>query len=147
MFRAITLLLAQAEAANWIAAPRDGAVEGTIVNAVQWLRLMVETTGACIIGLGVLAAAYQFVRAIIPPQVESYNGIRLTLARYLVLALEFQVAADILSTAVAPSWDQIGKLGAIAVIRTGLNYFRTIEMREERGAPAPELARPGEPPA
>jgi uncharacterized membrane protein len=65
---------------------------------------------------------------------ESYNSIRLTLARYLALALEFQLGADILSTAIAPSWDQIGKLGAIAVIRTLLNYFLTREMREERGA-------------
>ena len=128
----MTLLLAQTEAAHWIAAPRDGVVESTIVNAVQWLRLFVETTGAGIIGLGVLVAAFQFVKALIPPQVESYNGIRLTLARYLVLALEFQVAADILSTAIAPSWDQIGKLGAIAAIRTLLNYFLMREMREER---------------
>lgn len=126
--------LAQASAANWLAAPHEGAVEGTIINAVQWLRLIVETTGALIIALGVLVAAYQFVRALVPPQIESYNGIRLTLARYLALALEFQLGADILSTAVAPSWDQLGKLGAIAVIRTGLNYFLTREMREERAS-------------
>jgi uncharacterized membrane protein len=116
-----------------ISTPRESLAESTIINAVQWLRLIVETTGAIIIGMGVVAAAYQFVRALIPPQLESYNSIRLTLARYLALALEFQLGADILSTAVAPSWDQIGKLGAIAVIRTGLNYFLTREMREERG--------------
>jgi uncharacterized membrane protein len=109
-----------------------GGVEATVAEAVHWLRLIVETTGACIIGLGVVSAAYQFVRALVPPQVESYNSIRLTLARYLALALEFQLGADILSTAVAPSWDQIGKLGAIAVIRTTLNFFLTREMREER---------------
>jgi uncharacterized membrane protein len=131
LFVNVTLLLAQSEAQRWIAAPHEGAIENTIVNAVQWLRLMVEATGAIIIGLGVVFAAYQFVRALLPPQIESYNGIRLTLARYLVLALEFQVAADILSTAVAPTWTQIGKLGAIAAIRTLLNYFLTREMREE----------------
>jgi len=129
----MTLAFMQGEATRWLAGAHDSAAEGIIVNAVQWLRLLVETTGAAIIGLGVLVAAYQFVRALVPPQVESYNGIRLTLARYLVLALEFQVAADILSTAIAPSWDQIGKLGAIAAIRTLLNYFLTREMREERG--------------
>jgi len=115
-----------------VSSPREGAVESTIINAVQWLRLIVETTGATIIGLGVLTAAYQFVRALVPPQMEGYNQIRLTLARFLALALEFQLGADILSTAIAPSWDQIGKLGAIAVIRTGLNYFLTREMRDER---------------
>ena len=50
------------------------------------------------------------------------------------MALEFQLGADIISTAVAPSWDQIGKLGAIAVIRTALNYFLSREMKEERTA-------------
>ena len=115
-----------------VSPPHEGAVESTIINAVQWLRLIVETTGAVIIGLGVLTAAYQFARSLVPPQLESYNKIRLTLARYLALALEFQLGADILSTAIAPSWEQIGKLGAIAVIRTGLNYFLTREIREEK---------------
>jgi uncharacterized membrane protein len=49
-----------------------------------------------------------------------------------VLALEFQLAADILSTAVAPTWEAIGKLAAIAVIRTVLNYFLTKEMEKEK---------------
>jgi uncharacterized membrane protein len=122
----------QAEAGGYISSPAQGGVETTVVSAVQWLKLAVETTGAIIIGLGVLSAAWQFLRALVPPQVESYNSIRLTLARYLALALEFQLGADILTTAVAPSWDQIGKLGAIAVIRTTLNFFLTREMRDER---------------
>jgi uncharacterized membrane protein len=50
------------------------------------------------------------------------------MAQHLALALEFQLGADILATAVSPDWEQIGKLGAIAVIRTGLNYFLTREM-------------------
>src|SRR5215210_4858301 len=126
------LCLVQEAVNTLVSSPREGAVESTIINAVQWLRLIVETTGATIIGLGVLTAAYQFVRALTRPQMESYNQIRLTLARFLAVALEFQLGADILSTAIAPSWDQIGKLGAIAVIRTGLNYFLMREMKEER---------------
>lgn len=116
-----------------IQAPHEGSIEGSIINAVQWLRLIVETMGAVIIALGIVAAGYQFVRALVPPQLENFNRVRLTLARFLALALEFQLGADILSTAIAPSWDQIGKLGAIAVIRTALNYFLMREMREERG--------------
>jgi uncharacterized membrane protein len=42
------------------------------------------------------------------------------------------LGADILSTAVAPSWNEIGQLAAIAVIRTGLNFFLMNEMKEER---------------
>jgi len=113
-------------------APSETGVEEAVQHAAQWLKLGVELTGALIIGLGVGVAAVLFVRALFPPQVESFNRIRLSLARYLALALEFQLGADILSTAIAPSWDQIGKLGAIAVIRTTLNFFLTRELREER---------------
>jgi len=122
----------QESAASFVPAPGEVGAESAIVNAVLWLKLIVETTGAIVIGLGVAAAAYKFARALVPPQFERYNEIRLTLARFLALALEFQLGADILSTAIAPSWEQIGKLGAIAVIRTALNYFLTREMREER---------------
>lgn len=137
--------LAQEGARGVLLSPGETAVEGAVVSAVQWVKLCVEALGALIIGLGVLTAAAQFVRALVPPRVESYNGIRLTLARYLALALEFQLGADILSTAVAPSWDQIGKLGAIAVIRTLLNYFLTREMRDEqtRATPATATATEG----
>jgi uncharacterized membrane protein len=131
---AISISLAlQESAAQFIATPQDGVVETSVINAVQWLRLIVETMGAAVICLGVFVAAAQFVRTLVSGQHhENYNQTRLTLARYLALALEFQLGADILSTAIAPSWDQIGKLGAIAVIRTGLNYFLMREMREER---------------
>jgi uncharacterized membrane protein len=115
-----------------IRAPHETTVEGSISNAVEWLRLIVETTGALIVGLGFITAAYQFGRALVPPQIGDFNRIRLTLARFLALSLEFQLGADIISTAIAPSWNQIGKLGAIAFIRTLLNYFLTREMREER---------------
>ncbi|HXG85807.1 MAG TPA: DUF1622 domain-containing protein [Pyrinomonadaceae bacterium] len=129
---AIIFFLLEETAGGIVGSPSEGAVESTIINLVQWLRLAIETTGAVVIGIGVLIAVFEFIRALFPPRMESYNRIRLTLARYLALALEFQLGADILSTAVAPSWDQIGKLGAIAVIRTALNFFLTREMREER---------------
>lgn len=127
-------LLLQEGAGGAFARPDRVGVEDSIITAVLWLKLLVETIGAVIIGLGIFNAGYRFARALIPPQVQSYNRIRLTLARYLALALEFQLGADILSTAIAPTWDQIGKLGAIAVIRTTLNFFLTREMREERNA-------------
>lgn len=77
-------------------------------------------------------AIYEFFRVLSSNNSKGYTKVRLLLARYLALALEFQLGADILSTAIAPSWDQIGKLGAIAVIRTALNYFLSREMEQER---------------
>ena len=126
------VLFAQEGVHPFVVTPQDGVVEASIINAVQWLRLAVEMTGALVIGLGIVTAAYQFTGTLRRRETD-YNTVRLTLARYLALALEFQLGADILSTAIAPSWDQIGKLGAIAVIRTGLNYFLMREMREEKG--------------
>lgn len=69
----------------------------------------------------------------------SFTPIRLSFARYLTLALELQLAADILSTSVAPTWERIGKLASIAVIRTALNYFLSREMKDERAAEEPAL--------
>jgi uncharacterized membrane protein len=133
----VTLLwLAQENVRGLLQSPGETWVEGSVVNAVQWLKLAIETCGALIVGLGVAAALFQLRRALAPPRAEGFNRVRLTLARYLALALEFQLGADILTTAVAPTWDQIGKLGAIAVIRTGLNYFLTREMRDEQAREA-----------
>ena len=110
----------------------DIKAEEVIQSLVQWLRLGVETLGALIVALGVVLAAGLFLRALASRQTADFNAIRLTLARYLALALEFQLGADILSTAVAPSWTEIGKLGAIAIIRTVLNYFLGKEIKEEQ---------------
>lgn len=65
--------------------------------------------------------------------------------RWLVAGLTFQLAADIVETGIAPTWDDIGKLAAIAVIRTFLNYFLNKDMDElrERGE-AERKAREGE---
>jgi uncharacterized membrane protein len=115
-----------------------GQAESGVIEAVLWLKLGVETIGAIIIALGILSAAWLLVKAVARRQTADFTAIRLTLARFLALALEFQLGADILSTAIAPSWEQIGKLGAIAVIRTALNYFLSKEMRAERREITPE---------
>jgi uncharacterized membrane protein len=65
---------------------------------------------------------------------------------WLLLALEFALAADIIRSAISPSWGDIGQLAAIAAIRTFLNYFLEKDLersqngqRELRGA-APRSA-------
>ena len=118
------------------ASPEELFVQG----AVHWLRLAVESTGAVVIGLGVGIALVAFARSLLARKPADFNAIRLVLARYLAMALEFQLGADILSTAVAPSWNEIGKLGAVAVIRTALNYFLSKEMEEERRTAESEQA-------
>ncbi|NJO40122.1 MAG: DUF1622 domain-containing protein [Cyanobacteria bacterium CRU_2_1] len=58
--------------------------------------------------------------------------IRLELGVVLALSLEFLLAADIVGTAVSPSWDAVAKLAAITGIRTFLNFFLQREVRELR---------------
>ena len=115
-------------------------VEVQVRSYVEWLRLMVEALGDVVIGAGLGLVGLSLARHLWSGGSGSFTPIRLAFARYLTLALELQLAADILSTAVAPTWDRIGKLAAIAVIRTTLNYFLSKEIKEEsaaeQGAPA-----------
>jgi uncharacterized membrane protein len=98
--------------------------------AIRTIRLGLEIAGALWITIGGAYAMVGLTRAHLHRQTASFTPIRLGFSRYLSLALEFQVASDILSTAIAPSWQEIGKLGATATIRTALNYFLSREMRE-----------------
>ena len=106
------------------------SIEENVLSLVLWLKLGVETLGALVIAIGVLRVGWLCLRRGLDQAVRDDSEVRLMLARFLALALELQLAADILSTAVAPSWDQIGKLGAIAELRTALNYFLGREIRE-----------------
>ena len=58
---------------------------------------------------------------------------------WLLLGLEFALAADIITSVISPTWQDIGELGAIAVIRTFLNYF--LEHDLENAASAAERAQ------
>ena len=62
---------------------------------------------------------------------ESKEEVRLSLGLWLSLALELEIAADIVRTAIAPGWEEIGKLAAIMVLRTVLNYFLQTELSED----------------
>ena len=110
----------------------SGPAEQALMEAVGWLKLGIEMIGAGFVAVGAVAALVTLGKGLIQHQPAKFITTRLTFARYLGLALEFQLAADILTTAIAPSWPQIGKLAAIAVIRTALNYFLSHEMKEER---------------
>ena len=110
-----------------IATPES--VEGPIIAAVRWVKLGVEIFGAGLVTLGVCVAIMQLIRSLVARKPAEFTAARLILARHLALALEFELGVDILGTAVSPIWDQIGKLGAVAVIRTGLNFFLSMEMK------------------
>jgi len=107
--------------------------EDYLLSAVDVLVRIVEAGGAVIIFAGALTAFFKFiVAAIRSGRSDDFVTVRLSLGRFLALGLEFQLAGDILRTAVAPTFSQIGQLAAIAAIRTVLNFFLRREIREER---------------
>ncbi len=86
---------------------------------------MVECGAVFVVAFGALQAILSLFKAIANGQATGTEGrqIWLRFATWILLALEFALAADILRTAVAPTWDDISKLAVIATIRTMLNYF------------------------
>jgi uncharacterized membrane protein len=114
----------------------------TLRSGIEILSYIIEVIAVVVILVGVVLALLRLLRYVLQRHRErgSLLQVRASLARVLSVALEFLLAADILATAVDPSWDEIGKLAAIAAIRTVLNYFLERELqhaeseREQRSA-------------
>lgn len=108
----------------------------------NYLAAIIEATAGVLVGFAAIEATIRalplFVSRAAPP--EAKEQVRLQLGRWLALALEFELAADILRTAIAPTWNEIGQLAAIIVLRTALNYFlqREIDKAAERPVDAPD---------
>jgi uncharacterized membrane protein len=113
--------------------PRE-ALEAAVVAAASWLKLGIEAVSIGIILVAMLMAVGRLGAQWLG---RGTTDVRMGLARGLSLALEFQLAADIVGTAISPDWNQIGKLAAVAAIRTFLNVFLQREM-----SAVPEKSRP-----
>jgi|TARA_R110002126_G_scaffold94677_6_gene223293 uncharacterized membrane protein len=106
-----------------------------VQHTMLYLADAIQFCAAILIGLAAAQAAFRslvvfFRRGASEAATEE---VRLRLGRWLVLALEFQVAADILRTAVAPTWNEIGQLAAVIVLRTALNFF--LQKEFEKSSP------------
>lgn len=106
--------------------------ESALRSMVDAMVRLIEAGGAVVIMIGAVVATVKFVVALARRDINQFSAVRLTLARFLVLGLEFQLAADVLRTAISPSFEEIGKLAAIAAIRTILNYFLNREIAQEQ---------------
>lgn len=105
-------------------------MEHLLVEVVGWLATLAEAVSTLFIAIGIVHALVLAGALALPSRqgqaawtLDPRENVRLKLGRWLALALEFQLAADILKTAVAPTWDDIGKVAAIIVLRTALNFF------------------------
>ena len=100
-------------------------MEETLRTFSVYIALGAETLAVLIVALGCAEAFVRLAGIVVRP--GTTHGERKALWRrfgvWLLLALEFELAADIVRSVISPSWQDIGALGAIAVIRTFLNYF------------------------
>ncbi len=103
-------------------------------QGIEFVSFGIELIAVAIILIGLLANLVRLIRHVVwhQPDHGAVLTIRTGLGHSLSLGLEFLLAADILGTAINPSWDAIGKLAAIAAIRTGLNYFLHRELAAEK---------------
>ncbi len=110
-------------------------MEFFVTRVLGLLATVVDASTGAAIGGGVLAALVRTAKLGIRrgSSLDSImSEIRITLGRWLALAVELALAADIVRTVMIPTWDEIGKLGAIVVLRTVLNYFLEREIEQEQ---------------
>ena len=90
------------------------------------IAILVEGIAAVFIAIGAAEALWSVVLRFTSRTgraVKRRKAIWVEFAVWLLLALEFELAADVLRTAISPTWDDVGMLASIAAIRTVLNYF------------------------
>ena len=126
--------------------PTPAAALSISLTVVEWIEVwtlrlasIIEAGAAVVIALAALMAIFRSLALMFwprRPQQDKEIQIRLRLGRWLSVALEFEVAADILRTAVAPTWNDIGQLAAIITLRTALNFFCGAKSSRSRCGPA-----------
>jgi uncharacterized membrane protein len=110
-------------------------MEGWLTVSAIYIGLVLEAMALVIIGIGSVKVFVAGIGTMVFES-SSHDKIRsvwLDYARWLIAGLTFQLAADLVHTTVAPTWDDIGRLAAIAVTRTFLNYFLERDMEDIRG--------------
>ncbi len=109
-------------------------IETLIVNAASYLQIIFEAASVIVVAVGGIA----FAKAFIQHRRSNAEPIaRRILGKYLIVALELQLGADIIATATDPTLEELAKLTAIAFVRTFLDYFLVREIRENRVAEKP----------
>ena len=103
---------------------------------VEFSTLLLELFGICIL---VFSAVKSFVFWI-----RRDDSIRLQLAQGIALALEFKLGGEVLRTVVVREWAELGILGAIILLRATLTFLIHWEIKNEKKALAPKLAKKAE---
>jgi uncharacterized membrane protein len=100
-------------------------MEDALKNIAAYVSLCLQAVAILVIVVGAVEAVIDICRVILERHAANADrrAVWLEFAHWLVAGLTFQLAADIVQTTVAPSWDEVGRLAAIAAIRTFLTFF------------------------
>jgi uncharacterized membrane protein len=111
---------------------RTIGLEDQFKEIAGFIALAIEAAAVLVVSYGSLQALAGVVGTAFSRTADEMRGreIWLRFATWILLALEFALAADLVRTAVAPTWDDISKLAVIATIRTMLNYFLAKDIAE-----------------
>ncbi len=106
-------------------------LESSLVILVELLQLCLEVSSALCVLFGFLTTLRLAFLLISRFQEYRFVLVRLQFGSWLALALEYQLGADILGTTIAPSFEALGQLAVLTIIRTFLNYFLSKELEAE----------------
>ena len=111
----------------------NAAVKQWLVFATENAIVIIDALALVIIVVGTIEAFFGGLRAMLgSPTGHERRDIWLRYARWLVAGLTFQLAADIIETSITTSWEAVGRIAAVALIRTFLNYFLDRDLEEVR---------------
>lgn len=115
-------------------------MEALLHEIAHYVALVVEAIAILIIAIGSVEALVNMLRIMLTsnPSGMEKRAVWLEFARWLVAALTFQLAADIVSTSFSPTWDEVGRLAVVAAIRTFLSFFLDREVESTRRLQRPE---------
>jgi len=98
-------------------------MEEIFKSLAEYVALGCEVLAVICIAIGAVVSVASVIPAMLQGSQTGYALRWRNFAMWLALSLEFALAADIADTVISPTWDDIGKLAAIAAIRTALNLF------------------------
>ena len=116
-------------------------MEETLHHLAEYVALAVNLVAILAIAIGSIEATIGLVRVSLTNSTgQAKAAVWMRFAGWLIVALTFQLAADVVETTISPTWDDLGRLAAVAVIRTFLNFFLSRDMEEIRRQAADEVA-------
>jgi uncharacterized membrane protein len=98
---------------------------------IEYIALAIEAMAIILVAFASVEAFIGVIRNAFGESVQlNTHATYVRYLKWLIGALTFQLAADIVHTSIAPSWEELGQVGAIALIRTFLSYFAARDVRE-----------------